>query len=357
MAQSGVDCKMEPGNTMSKSSTAKGRGTGRATLEEVARLAGVSTMTASRVLSQPQLVSDATRAKVEQAVLELGYLPNRAARALASRQSHVIVVLVPSLSNAVFTAVLDGIHDAVEGSDYQLLIGNTHYSDAEEEKLLRTYLQSNPDGILLPGLSRDPQVGQMLDALRVPVVSMMDLADSPATLSVGFSQLDAGMALTRHLIERGYRRIAFVGAQLDERTLRRADGYRLAMREAGLEDPRLEVMTPERSTVALGAALMGRVLDELPDCDAVFFCNDDLAHGAIFHCQRAGIAVPERVAVAGFNDLPASSLMVPSLTTVDTPRYRIGYEAASLLLDVIGGKAPAARRIDLGFTLRARESA
>jgi LacI family gluconate utilization system Gnt-I transcriptional repressor len=128
------------------------------------------------------------------------------------------------------------------------------------------------------------------------------------------------------------------------------------MADAGLLDPRLEIMTPQPSTVALGAALMQRVLAELPDCDAVFFCNDDLAHGAIFHCQRAGVAVPGQVAVAGFNDLPASSLMVPSLTTVDTPRYRIGFESATLLLDVIAGKAPAARRIDLGFTLRERES-
>ncbi|MFC5546920.1 LacI family DNA-binding transcriptional regulator [Massilia aerilata] len=341
---------------MSRSRAGKGRGTGRATLEEVARLAGVSTMTASRALSRPQLVSDATRAKVERAVLELGYVPNRAAQALASRQSHVIAVLVPSLSNAVFTAVLDGIQDAVEASHYQLLIGNTHYSDAEEEKLLRTYLQSDPDGILLPGLSHSPEVASMLETLRVPVVAMMDLAETPSMLSVGFSQLDAGMALTRHLLGKGYRRIAFVGAQLDERTLRRADGWRQAMTEAGLFDQRLEIMTPAPSTVALGAALMRRVLAELPDADAVFFCNDDLAHGAIFHCQRAGIPVPGRIAVAGFNDLPASSLMLPSLTTVDTPRYQVGYQAASLLLDLIAGKAPAARRIDLGFTLRERES-
>ncbi|CAH0311129.1 HTH-type transcriptional regulator GntR [Massilia sp. Bi118] len=341
---------------MSKSSTGKGRGTGRATLEEVARVAGVSTMTASRALSQPQLVSSATRARVERAVLELGYVPNRAARALASRQSRVIAVLVPSLSNAVFTAVLDGIQDAVEASQYQLLIGNTHYSDSEEEKLLRTYLQSDPDGILLPGLSHSPEVASMLETLRVPVVAMMDLAETPSTLSVGFSQLDAGMALTRHLLGKGYRRIAFVGAQLDERTLRRADGWRQAMREAGLFDQRLEIMTPAPSTVALGAELMRRVLAELPDADAVFFCNDDLAHGAIFHCQRAGIPVPGRIAVAGFNDLPASSLMLPSLTTVDTPRYQVGYQAASLLLDLIAGKTPAARRIDLGFTLRERES-
>jgi LacI family gluconate utilization system Gnt-I transcriptional repressor len=115
-------------------------------------------------------------------------------------------------------------------------------------------------------------------------------------------------------------------------------------------------MTPQPSTVALGAELMRRVLADLPDCDAVFFCNDDLAHGALFHCQRAGIAVPGRVAVAGFNDLPASSLMVPSLTTVETPRYQVGYQAASLLLDLIDGKTPQARCIDLGFVLRERES-
>jgi LacI family gluconate utilization system Gnt-I transcriptional repressor len=323
----------------------------------VAAQAGVSIMTASRALSQPQLVSEATRLKVEQAVDELGYVPNRAARALASAQSHVIVVLVPSLSNAVFPAVLDGIHDAVGPSRYQLLIGNTHYSDAEEEKLLRIYLQSNPDGILLSSLSHSPPVAAMLASSKVPVVSMMDLADSPDVLSVGFSQLDAGMEMTRYLIGKGYRRIGFIAAQLDERTLRRADGYRQAMQAAGLYDPRLEIMVPDSSTIALGAELMGRMIDNVPDVDAVFCCNDDLAHGAVFYCQRRGIPVPSQIAITGFNDLPASAWMVPSLTTIDTPRYRIGYEAATLLLQVIAGKEPEQKRIDLGFTLRQRESA
>jgi len=320
---------------MSRSSGGKARGTGRTTLEQVAALAGVSIMTASRALSQPQLVSEATRAKVEHAVGELGYVPNRAARALASAQSNVIVVLVPSLSNAVFPAVLDGIHEAVGPSRYQLLIGNTHYSDAEEEKLLRVYLQSNPDGILLTSITHSPPVAQMLASSRVPVVSMMDLASGPDALSVGFSQHDAGMEMTRHLIGKGYRQ---------------------AMQEAGLADSRLEIMVPAPSTIALGAELMEQMLAKAPDCDAVFFCNDDLAHGAIYYCQRRGIPVPERVAICGFNDLPASELMVPSLTTIDTPRYRIGFEAASLLLQVIAGKAPEQKRIDLGFTLRQRES-
>jgi len=339
---------------MTRSGAGKVRGTGRATLEEVALLAGVSTMTASRALSQPRLVSETTRAKVEHAVGELGYVPNRAARALASSHSRVIVVLVPSLANAVFTAVLDGIHDAVGASQYQLLIGNTHYSDAEEEKLLNIYLQSNPDGVLLSGVSHSPHVQRVLGSSRIPIVSMMDLAEGEQDLSVGFSQLDAGRSMTRHLLDKGYRRIAFIGAQLDERTLRRADGYRQAMQAAGLADSSLETMVAEPSTIALGAELMRQTLAKR--VDAVFCCNDDLAHGAIYHCQRQGIRVPADVAIAGFNDLPASAWMMPSLTTVDTPRYRIGYEAASLLMEVIGGRTPAQRRIDLGFTLRTRES-
>lgn len=342
---------------MDKTGRSRGRGTGRATLEQVAGMAGVSIMTASRALSQPQMVSEVTRVKVERAVAELGYVPNRAARALASSQSHVIVVLVPSFSNAVFTAVLEGIHDAVAPGQYQLLIGNTYYSQAEEEKLLRTYLQSSPDGILFSSQAHSPAVAKMLEASQVPSVSMMDLSDEPGALSVGFSQFEAGMEMTRHLLKKGYRRIGFIGAQLDERTLRRADGYRAAMVEAGLADPRLELMVPERSTIALGAELMGQMMANMPDCDAVFCCNDDLAHGAVYHCQRHGVQIPQEIAVCGFNDLPASAWMMPSLTTIDTPRYQVGFEAASLLLQVIKGQEPERKRIDLGFTLRERESA
>ncbi|CUI05875.1 Gluconate utilization system Gnt-I transcriptional repressor [Janthinobacterium sp. CG23_2] len=342
---------------MSKTSSSKSRASGKTTLATVAAHAGVSAMTASRALNQPALVSAAVRERVELAVAELGYVPNRAARALASAQSNVIVVLVPSLSNAVFTAVLEGIQDAAGPGNYQLLIGNTRYSDAEEEKLLGIYLQSNPDGILLSSLSHSARMTQMLAASGVPVVSMMDLASAPEQFSVGFSQFDAGQAMTRYLIGRGHTRIGFIGAQLDERTLRRADGYRKAMSDAGLLDARLELMVGDPSTIALGAALLGRMLEQAPDCDAVFCCNDDLAHGAIYQCQRRGIAVPGQLAVCGFNDLPASEWMTPSVTTIDTPRYKIGFEAASLLRALIKGETPPVTQIDLGFTLMARESA
>ncbi|XLZ69146.1 LacI family DNA-binding transcriptional regulator [Massilia sp. SR12] len=342
---------------MSKSPTTKSRALGKVTLSQVAAHAGVAPMTASRAINQPELVSAILRARVDQAILELGYVPNRAARALASAQSKVIAVLVPSLSNAVFTAVLAGIQDALDPCNYQILIGNTRYSDAEEEKLLFAYMQSNPDGILLSGLTHSPRVRQMLATSRVPVVSMMDLSPEPGAMSVGFSQVDAGHAMTRYLLDKGRRRIGYMAAQLDERTLRRAEGYRKAMREAGLADPALELLVPAPSTIALGAELLGRMLATVPDLDAIFCCNDDLAHGAIFQCQRRGISVPEQLAICGFNDLPASAWMKPSVTTVGTPLYQTGFDAASLLLASIRGSEIAAQRIDLGFTLMARESA
>ena len=335
----------------------KSRSTGRATLAAVGARAGVSSMTASRALNRPDQVSDEVRLRVQQAVAELGYVPNRAARALASSESNVIVVLVPSLSNFVFNAVIDGIQEVVDAANYQLLIGNTRYSDAEEEKLLSIYLQSNPMGILLSGLTHSPRVEQLLATSGVPVVSMMDLSTNPEQLSVGFSQHQAGRTMTNYLIDKGHKRIGFIGAQLDERTLSRAAGYRKAMTDAGLADARLELMVPDASSIALGAELLGRMLAQAPDCEAIFCCNDDLAHGAIYQCQRRGIAVPEQLAICGFNDLPASAWMKPSVTTISTPRYRIGFEAATLLRNAIAGRVPALGQIDLGFTLMPRESA
>ncbi|WP_423039176.1 LacI family DNA-binding transcriptional regulator [Undibacterium sp. RuRC25W] len=346
-----------PPKTAASMTPAKGRASGKITLADVAARAGVASMTASRAINQPDMVSASLRQRVEEAVSELGYVPNRAARALASAHSNVIVVLVPSLSNAVFTDVLEGIQDVLDADNYQILIGNTRYSDAEEEKLLNIYMQSNPDGILLSGLSHSPRVEQLLASSQVPVVSMMDLADKADQLSVGFSQFEAAYTMTRYLLDKGRRHIAFMGAQLDERTLKRAEGYRKAMQEAGCYEARLEVMVTDPSTIALGAELLGRILAAASDCDAIFCCNDDLAHGAIYQCQRRGIAVPEHVAICGFNDLPASAWMKPSVTTISTPRYRIGYEAASLLRAIIHKEFITRSKIDLGFTLMARESA
>jgi LacI family gluconate utilization system Gnt-I transcriptional repressor len=185
---------------------------------------------------------------------------------------------------------------------------------------------------------------------------MMELAGWEGSYSVGLSQEAAGAALTRHLLARGYRKIGFAGAQLDPRTLARAEGYRTVLQHEALYDPARVVLLPEPSSVSMGAHLLDEMMRETPDCDAIFFCNDDLAQGALFQCRRRGIDVPGRLAIAGFNDLPVSAWCMPSLTTIATPRREIGRAAATLLLELLDGKQPSQTQLDLGFALKPRES-
>lgn len=327
---------------------------GRVTLSEIAERVGTSSITVSRVLNSPHLVSEELRTQIESVIAELGYLPNRAARALARARSDSVAVLIPSLSNTVFTQLLEGVRDVLHAAGYRTLIGDTRYSPEEEESLLRAYLEHSPDGILVTGFDQMPATRQLLERSRVPVVHMMELAD--ATYSVGLKQFDAGQAITRHLLERGYRRIGFLGAQLDPRVMERLAGYRAALQEAGLHFAAGEVLDPTPSSIGFGVALFDRLLRQAPDCDAIFCCNDDLALGVLFECQRRGIRVPQQLAVAGFNDLAASAWTCPALTTIATPRYGIGHTAASMLLQLMKGETPAPATKDLGFTLVVRES-
>lgn len=200
------------------------------------------------------------------------------------------------------------------------------------------------------------ETGALIRSSGVPCVHLMETTDAPGVYSVGFSQADAAAALTRHLLGRGRRRIAFGAAQLDPRTLQRLEGWRREMRGAGLYAPTLEWLNPAPSSLALGATMFEQIVAQAPPVDAVFFCNDDLAQGALLAALRLGVAVPQRVAVAGFNDLTGSDQMVPPLTSVRTPRARIGIAAAGMLLALMRGEAPGSNSIDLGYEVVVRQS-
>lgn len=329
--------------------------TGRVTMEEVAAAAGTSMISVSRAFKGTGLVSPDLRARIEEAAAKLGYVPNRAASALASSRSMNVAVLIPSITNTVFVEMLAGIDEVLSPRGYQMITATTFYTPGDELRLLRGLLAFRPDGVLLTGIDHLPATLELLASPAVPAVHMMELNNQPGSYSVGFSQEEGGAAIARHFMERGYRKIGFVAAQLDPRTLARGAGFRRALEEAGLGAPR-ELMVPDRSSIALGAALLDRMLEEYPDIDALFFCNDDLAQGALFHCLRRGIAVPGRLALAGFNDLPASAWTTPALSTVATPRYQIGREAAAMLLELMAGRVPETPRRDLGFTLHVRET-
>ena len=238
----------------------------------------------------------------------------------------------------------------------EVLIGNFHYDIDDEEKLIRNYLGHQPRGILLTGFDRTEGSRRMLAASGVPCVHMMELVSAPGVMSVGFSQEQAGVVAAQHLLERGRRRLAYVAAQLDPRVMQRAEGFRRALREAGVYDASLEVLAPDPSSIGLGGQLFSDLMQRHPDVDGIFFCNDDLAQGAILEALRQGIAVPKRVAMIGFNDLAASAHLVPRLTSIRTPRAAIGRRAAQMLLGQLDGKPGGAPTQDLGFELMVRES-
>ncbi len=332
------------------------RTTGRPTLDEVAKLSGVSPITASRALrGVPTVAPDLVR-KVQEAAATLGYVANNAARALASAQSQSVVVLIPSLSNQLFIDTLESIHQVLHARGLEVLIGNFHYDVGAEEKLIRNYLAYQPRGFLLTGFDRTDAARQLLAASGVPCVHMMELRDDSPAPCVGFSQQQAGQVAARYLLGRGCRRIGYVAAQLDPRVMQRAQGFRQALVDAGCYDPTLEFMSPQPSSIGLGGQMFAQVVRDHPSVDGLFFCNDDLAHGAIYEASRQGIAVPQQVAMIGFNDLPASAHVVPRLTSIRTPRAAIGYQAAQKLLDLLDNKPGAPQVQDLGFELMIRES-
>lgn len=334
------------------------RASGRVTLNDVARAAEVSPITVSRALRGERAVDPALVERVREAADRLGYVPDPAARALASRRSTHVAVLIPMLSNALFVDLIEAVQRTLRPAGFQTLIGVTHYDEVEEAALLREQLLHRPAGLLVTGIDRPATTSTLITQAGVPCVHMMDLAAPKSGLhSVGLSQADAGAALTRHLLRHGRRRVAFAAAQLDPRTLQRLQGWRRELMAAGLYDQTLEWLNPAPSSIALGGRMFEQIIGQRPAIDAIFFCNDDLAQGALLAALRRGIKVPDEIGVAGFNDLTGSDQMVPPLTTVRTPRAEVGQAASAMLLALMRGETVKQPVVDLGFELIARGSA
>ena len=340
-----------------KKESPRQRATGRTTLADVAAAAGVSPITVSRALRGERAVDPVLVERVRAAADKLGYVPDPAARALASQRSNHVAVLIPLLSNELFVTLLEAVQLNLRRGGFQTFIGVTHYNPAEEEQLLREQLMHRPAGLMVTGFDRTPVAQRLIENSGVPCVYLMENSDRSDVYSVGFSQADAAFDLTRHLVQKGHRRIAFAAAQLDPRTLQRLAGWRRAMTEAGHYAPTLEWLNPAASSMELGGVMLEQIANQRPAMDAVFFCNDDLAQGALLKANQLGLRVPETIAIAGFNNLRGSNLMHPPLTTVRTPLEQIGEAAAAMLLQLMRNEPVPKQHLNLGYTLVLRESA
>jgi LacI family gluconate utilization system Gnt-I transcriptional repressor len=283
-------------------------------------------------------------------------VPNLAARALASQRTEVIGVLIPSLTNNVFSDVLRGIYDAFDGTRYSVQLANTRYSILQEERLLRLFLAQKPAGLIVTGINQTPDSRAIMESVDCPIVQLMEIGPAPIDMMIGFSHFDAAKAAISHLLDQGYRQIGFLGARMDPRVQRRLEGYRAAMTAAGLFDARLIVTTAVPTSVTLGGTLFADLLAKAPDIEAVFCVNDDLALGALFECKRRHMSVPEQMAIVGFNDLEFMSSSVPSLSSVRTNRYDMGKNAAQMVIETLEGRRPEQPIVDLGYSIIQRQS-
>lgn len=303
------------------------------TLAHVARLAEVSENTVSRVIRNKGPIAEETRKRVIEAIESLGYVPNRAAGSLASSSSLIIGVLLPSLSNIVFPEVLRGIHAALADTPYEAMIGVTDYDLLQEQKLLASLLAWQPAAIVTTGFDHTDASRRMLQQSGIRVAELMDIDDRPIDIAVGLSHRGAGRASARHLAARGYRRIGYVGHDwtADRRARFRYEGLCEGLQEAGLALSGEFRFEGGSSTMA-GREALACLLRDGDDVDAVVFSNDDMAVGGFLHCLAAGIAIPERLALFGFNGLDIGQALPRPLSTIRSNRFLIGKTAAEKLL-------------------------
>jgi LacI family gluconate utilization system Gnt-I transcriptional repressor len=339
----------------------KGRmGSGSARMRDVAKRAGVSTMTVSRALRESGKVSEETRERVLRVVREIGYLPNHLASSLSSNRSTTIGLIVPSIDNSIYTQTIKALSDVFRRSGFQLMIAECGYDPTEEEELITTFLTHRVSGLVLHNTEHTPEAVAKIRTSGVPVVENGNIPTDPLDMAVSYSNRDAAFAMTTHLGRLGYRHIAFASLHSvhNDRSRDRIEGYRSALQQMGRPvDPRLMIETSRG--LAAGAEAITRILQTAPEVDALFCAGDVLAVGALFECQKRNWAVPGRIALASFDDVDLLRHVTPSVTTVRLPRYEIGERSAQMLLSRIIDGASHLRGsvIDLKFEVIQRESA
>jgi len=331
------------------------RGSGSITLSDVAKVAGVSAITASRALNTPDKVSADALKRVQDAISRTGYVPNMLAGGLASSRSKLVAALVPTIAGPVFLKTVQALTEALAESGYQLMLGQSGYSGSREDALLDAIIGRRPDGIVLTGIMHSAEGRRRLLAAGIPVVETWDLTPTPIDMLVGFSHEKVGLAVAEYLIAAGYRKLAIITA----------DDHRAGLRRKGFEDAaaRLGVslvgtcIVPALTTMGSGRAGLADLLARVADVDAIFCSSDTLALGVLTEAQARNFAVPSRFAVFGFGDLGFAGDTFPALTTVRIDGNAIGYQAARFIVERAEGRAIAERVIDIGFSIVKRDSA
>lgn len=324
----------------------------KVSLSQVARAAGVSKMTASRVLRGEGGYSEKTRVKVMEQVDELGYLPNRLATVFAGDQASTFIgVSIPDLGNEVFAQVLEGIDRKLGTFGYQSVLGLTQHTLQEEENWIRTVLSWQPAGLILTGRYHSPRATDMLRNAGIPVVEIWDLNSSPLDMSVGINHFDSGFDMGRYLTSLGYQNIGYVGTSHDtaNAATERLNGFCKAVEGAGGAVVK-QLCLHDTATYYPGFYGTEQLLASARNIECIFYQNDAMAFGGLQYCAAKGLVVPDDIGIAGWGDLPIASVMNRRLTSCHVSHLKLGQMAAEMMMGRLTDE-PVPTCTDIGFRL------
>jgi LacI family transcriptional regulator len=325
-----------------------------ATLGDVARRAGVSAASVSRVLNHPTKVSSPVRDRVSRAMRELGYIRDGAARALASRHSLTIGHVVPTLGIGIFAAGVEALQRRLEEFGYQLLVAASDYDEAKEARQVRALIERGVDGVALVGHRHAPEVYQLLQSRNLPYVNTYEFDGKNPHPCVGLDNRAGAFDLTRYLVDLGHREVGIITASpsLNDRIAARLRGILDCLDARGIARSARHVIEVAQ-TIPEGRGAARALLAAHPDLTAICCTTDTLAIGALRECSALGVRVPEHVSVTGFSDLEIVSQLDPPLTTVHVPTEEIGTRIADFLLERINGGAGAMKiKLEAGVIIR-----
>ena len=308
-------------------------GSGKARLEEVARLAEVSTATVSRVFNDPARVSDAIQTRVREAAAALNWVPNAAGRALASSRTHIAGAIIPTLDNEIFARQVTGLQSVLAGEGLTLLLGCSNYDPAESLVQVQAMLARGVEALAIVGEDHPPALFDALDAHRVPYVLTYSFRPDCKHPCIGFDNHAAFERLADHVLLLGHEHVAVILQPLadNSRVAARLDGIRDGLARRGLTlDPADLHVGP--STIDFGAEAFARLARARRHPTAVICGNDNLAIGAMLAASTLGVRIPDDCSITGFDDLAISSRLAPRLTTMWVDNLAIGHEAAKSLL-------------------------
>ena len=324
------------------------------TQSDIARVAGVSTATVSRVLNGSPLVRPALRTRIEAVIAELDYFPHAAARALASRRSYTIGAVIPTLNNAIFAACVNAFERKLEADRYTLLVAVSNYDQSTEAVQVKRLVERGVEGVLLVGNAHSDRVYEMLARARIPFVNTWAFDPRQRHPNIGFSNREAALLLADHLLALGHRQIGMIAGitEGNDRARERLQAVRDRLAADGLAlDP--EATMEADYSIRAGREALARLVeaDRLPT--ALIAGNDVIALGLLFEARDRNIPVPERLSITGFDNLPLTEHIRPAITTVDVPAVAMGEAASAALLSAIkrGGR-PRSRKLDAPLLVR-----